>query len=271
MPGIGSRRLEADDEREGCVYLVRNTVNRKGYVGCTQQKLSARWRQHVRCARAGSRDLVHCAIRKYGEAAFVVEVVEKVNGGRAKLLAVELKHIAAFNSIAPNGYNINLGGGGSDFSVPEVRARHAAGIARRSLDPRWREVLAQRSADPSWREKNARHCYNLHNDPVLQQAIAEGLRRKFSDPEYQRIQAERTRKTTRSKKWKDAHAAGIIKRSADPDWQEMQRVKLKNMWAATAAKTAARDALLTPEERARRMRRRASWKRWKQSRTEGKR
>ncbi len=58
----------------GVIYLVKNLVNGKCYIGQTVQKLQNRWRQHVYAAQKPKYPL-HLAIGKYGVSAFTLEVL----------------------------------------------------------------------------------------------------------------------------------------------------------------------------------------------------
>ena len=57
----------------GLIYLARNKVNGKCYVGKTKRTLAARRRGHEGSTPGTS--LLGCAIRKYGKAAFAWSVL----------------------------------------------------------------------------------------------------------------------------------------------------------------------------------------------------
>lgn len=61
------------------VYQITNTVNGKRYIGYTSKTVCERWKGHLKDARLGSTVHFHNAIRKYGEDAFVSEVLYKNN------------------------------------------------------------------------------------------------------------------------------------------------------------------------------------------------
>lgn len=88
------------------IYKVTNKVNGKIYIGQTIRKMSYRWSQHGAKKDNG---FFARAIRKYGKENFTVEIlasaftIEYLN-------ELEIFFIKKFNSLSPNGYNIDLGG-----------------------------------------------------------------------------------------------------------------------------------------------------------------
>lgn len=65
--------------KEPVIYWIKNTQNGKVYVGSTNNRY-VRWRTHRKKLRSGTHHCKHlqAAWLKYGEAAFVFEVVERV-------------------------------------------------------------------------------------------------------------------------------------------------------------------------------------------------
>lgn len=93
------------------IYCVTNTVNGKRYVGQTSDTVEVRWKAHVASSRNKGGCRVFCAaIRKYGAAAFVREILEVV-ATQSEADAAETKWISAKESRVPNGYNLTSGGG----------------------------------------------------------------------------------------------------------------------------------------------------------------
>ncbi len=145
----------------GYVYLITNTVNGKQYVGQTTLPISRRWVQHRSSAKKGSGFALHAAIRKYGEAAFTLEVLEVLHTSE-DLRASERRHIVDRESTSPKGYNLTLGGEGVDYAVPGVREKHKAAMRALPRSYAWREALKQgiqkRQADPEYRERQVEGC-----------------------------------------------------------------------------------------------------------------
>ena len=125
----------------GIVYCVTNTSNGKKYVGQTTQKLSSRWRYHVKYALNGSGNALHSAIRKYGQESFTVKLLDSAIS-QEELNEKEIAHIVRENSLAPNGYNLTTGG--DHFTMSEA-ARKKISVARtgQTASVRTRQILSK--------------------------------------------------------------------------------------------------------------------------------
>lgn len=92
------------------IYCHTCTVTGKKYVGQTRKTMKTRWTEHVSAAFS----FVGCqalgrAIRKYGRDNWTHEVIEICTSQDDANIA-EAKWIAQLNTIAPLGYNLDLGG-----------------------------------------------------------------------------------------------------------------------------------------------------------------
>lgn len=109
------------------IYRVKHGATGRVYIGQSGRKRRlgaiARWRDHVSSAMRGSKTFFHCAIRKYGEAAFEFEVIEQCLQALAN--DRERFHIAAHKSnVKGFGFNMSEGGdGGQNVKSEEVRRR----------------------------------------------------------------------------------------------------------------------------------------------------
>jgi len=93
------------------IYLITNTVNGKQYVG-QSNGIKKRFNRHKRAAR--TKDIreafyLHNAIAKHGEENFKFEILICANDADYVNM-MEQKCIAVFNTLAPNGYNLDTGG-----------------------------------------------------------------------------------------------------------------------------------------------------------------
>lgn len=94
------------------VYLIRNNINGKLYVGITTRKLKKRMKEHRDVSLRSPSDtsiLLYSALKKYGSENFSVSVLEKCKS-RKDLELSEEKWIKLMNSLSNEfGYNILKG------------------------------------------------------------------------------------------------------------------------------------------------------------------
>lgn len=94
----------------GTLYIIKNRINDKVYIGITTQKLRKRWTTHLRDAKIRNNHLYR-AMRKYGIENFWIEPLGYYTTW-SDLCAAERDTIAAFDSLH-NGYNSTRGGEGT--------------------------------------------------------------------------------------------------------------------------------------------------------------
>ncbi|MBT7912515.1 GIY-YIG nuclease family protein [Candidatus Bathyarchaeota archaeon] len=93
-----------------CIYLIRNIVNEKFYVGQTTKTLRARLGRHFTESRYGkSKSYIHKAMRKYGRDAFTIELLEECYIDQLNNREIFwIKKLGAME----HGYNLTSGGSG---------------------------------------------------------------------------------------------------------------------------------------------------------------
>ena len=92
----------------GHVYLIKNTVNSKVYVGQTiRGSLETRFIEH--CAKTSGCLAMSNAIKKYGRDNFIIESVFR-SDSLEELNKKEQELIKELNTLSPNGYNLRIGG-----------------------------------------------------------------------------------------------------------------------------------------------------------------
>lgn len=267
----------------GYIYLITNTVNGKKYVGCTSWTVQSRWKRHITAAKTGSEQLIHKAIRKYGQDSFSVECLETVPGTREDLLLAERIHVESLGCLVPLGYNLTPGGVGVDHSLPEFRERYLKAMSKVHADPIWQESVAeanrQKARDPLFQETMLKAMRKMHADPEYVRTRAESAQRMSADPEWQSAHAKRNVDRAKDPKWKAAHSEAMRSRAKDPEWRQknlvaMQKLAKDPKWlakvrengkksgATNTAKALARDAQVTHEERERRVKNRAYHAAW---------
>lgn len=96
----------------GTVYIIKNSINNKVYIGKTIRSVKIRYREHTH------RDLhdnlpIHKAMLKYGIENFWYEIIDSNIDSIEKLNDLEKYWINQYNSIdSEYGYNLNPGGNG---------------------------------------------------------------------------------------------------------------------------------------------------------------
>jgi len=120
----------------GTVYLVFCEVSGKGYVGQTVQDLQARWRSH----RYGQCHALRAAIHKYGADSFTILPLGYASD-KDDLDSKEIAWIAAFRTVAPGGYNLELGGSNGKPSL-ETRRKQSAAHKGKLLSDHQRAAMA---------------------------------------------------------------------------------------------------------------------------------
>lgn len=82
------------------IYKITNLVNNKVYIGQSIH-IERRWQEHC---RPSTRSLIGKAIQKYGKESFSFQILEECD--EEQLDELEAEYIIKYNSVVPNGYNI---------------------------------------------------------------------------------------------------------------------------------------------------------------------
>ena len=97
----------------GFIYIIRNTVNNKVYIGQTKVSVETRWKEHLRHAQYGEQ-VINRAMKKYGVDKFYIETLEicDVNIIDER----EIYYIDLYDSTNKSkGYNVSIGGNTPKF------------------------------------------------------------------------------------------------------------------------------------------------------------
>lgn len=87
------------------IYKITNLVNGKVYIGQTITTIEKRFAKHCNC----DKQVISKAIHKYGVDNFKVEEIDRADT-REELDEKERHWIRFYNSLIPNGYNLESGG-----------------------------------------------------------------------------------------------------------------------------------------------------------------
>lgn len=114
------------------VYKITNLVNGMSYIGQSRHVYN-RWAQH-RHGRNKDHNYYLCnAINKYGIDNFSFEILQECSIDR--LNDLERQYIIQYNSLKPNGYNLEKGGGQGKVIAAETRKRMSISSVIRWLSP----------------------------------------------------------------------------------------------------------------------------------------
>ena len=153
------------------VYVLRNKINGKRYVGQTSLTAQRRFRRHVTDARKTNMILSR-AILKYGDQSFEIEQDIETDDADA----LEIKLIEELKTLSPKGYNILAGGRGKSLLD---RQRQSERMKRHFADPANRKHISEcRRAfytNPKNRVATSRTTKKQMSDPVMRNRVAKGV------------------------------------------------------------------------------------------------
>lgn len=162
-----------------CIYKITNVITDQLYIGKTTKTITDRFDIHVKKSKTVDTYLYR-AFRKYGIAAFVIEVVEYVTD--PSLLDDREKHwIRYLNTSIPVGYNMTSGGEGGDTS-------HS---------PKFKQAMADRdytgTKNPNYGKRGPLSPnYGSHRSPAQKQNMVRGLTAAWSvNDDRKRTQSDR--------------------------------------------------------------------------------
>jgi len=157
------------------IYLIRNTVNGKGYVGQTIRTLAERWNQHKQQGiHRYKNDALHNALLKYGFEAFEIAVLDDTPKTLDELNNLETFHIAAQRTLSPHGYNLTTGGFSYQRSAETLakmsasmkgRKRSIESIAKTAAANKGRVFSPERRSKISAALKGNQHTKGLKRSP----------------------------------------------------------------------------------------------------------
>ena len=103
----------------GYIYMIKNKLDNKCYIGQTIEKdVNTRWNSHKRNINSDGCRVLYNAFRKYGLEQFDFKII--CISFDESLDDLEIYYISKFNSIAPNGYNLESGGNKNKKFHPET-------------------------------------------------------------------------------------------------------------------------------------------------------
>lgn len=118
------------------IYKITNNVTGKLYIGQTTQSLHGRFKDHCREDKhKTTQSYLHRAIHKYGKENFSIEEIDSASTLEG-LNILEEHYIAKFNSLSPNGYNLEKGGQVKEMH-PDTKRKISETLKGRPIKNRW--------------------------------------------------------------------------------------------------------------------------------------
>lgn len=190
------------------VYLIRNTVNGKAYIGVTSQRPSKRWAVHRRAAAGKGRGyLLHSAMRKHGVEAFTFEVIASARSYADALwteTVLILQHKSRSSGDGEWGYNVTTGGEGTRGWRVSAELKAQTSARFKGVPKTEEHKAAMRGLKRSEEGKS-----NMRGRRHTPEAIARMKLRKWS-PETRAARTGKPRTEATKAKLRKAAAAGLL-------------------------------------------------------------
>lgn len=91
----------------GFIYMIQGPMGKK-YIGQTKKTIEYRFKQHCNQINSKNCTYLHNAMKKYGINKFTYEIIDEVDNDFLDNL--EIYYINEYNTLVPNGYNLQTGG-----------------------------------------------------------------------------------------------------------------------------------------------------------------
>lgn len=115
----------------GFIYIIRNTVNTKVYIGQTKKSVQHRFRQHIYSANKGSHYVLYKAMRKYGTDNFYAQTLEQCDNA---LLNNKEVFWISFYKANNSKYGYNMTEGGSRQGDPWNKSKATDAMLLKAFD-----------------------------------------------------------------------------------------------------------------------------------------
>ena len=134
----------------GYIYLITNTITKKQYVGQTIRKdIETRWNSHRKCDKYSCGSYLLRSYRKYGIDKFKFQIIcicfdEDCN-------QFEEEYIKKYNTLSPNGYNLNSGGGNKKHHPDTIKKLSELNSGKKN--PQYGRKWTQEEKDIVWTQE----------------------------------------------------------------------------------------------------------------------
>ncbi len=173
------------------IYKAINKINGKIYVGQTKESISRRIARHV----YENKYYFQKALNKYGIESFEISVIDYAE--TQELLNEKEKYwIKTHNCMAPNGYNLSLGGEGSSgyrHSIEAIERIRKAGQGRKHSEEsiekmrkpksiKARNAIAEANRKPEKRKRSSSMLGRHHTEESIRK-----MRQPFAEERRQKL------------------------------------------------------------------------------------
>jgi group I intron endonuclease len=224
--------------RIGYIYLIRNLVNGKGYVGLTLDT-DNRWQGHIIAAFVkNSQYPLHRAMRKYGLKNFSAEILHTCTEGL--LPTLERRYVKDLNTHVSGGrgYNQTYGGDGVlGLKFSEASKRRLSTSLKKYFaeHPEAGEAITAfqtgRKQSEETRAKRSVSCTGRRHTAETKLTQSEAALARWKNPVYRANQAAALSSAAHKARRSESARRGALKRYAKPEERERARELSRAFWA----------------------------------------
>jgi group I intron endonuclease len=106
--------------------MIKNKINGKMYIGQTVKDINIRWRDHKRKMHTNNSPHLYASFRKHGIDNFDFKIICICFDDACD--EIEKHYISKYNTISPNGYNIEAGGNTNKIIHEDTRKKISAAL-----------------------------------------------------------------------------------------------------------------------------------------------
>lgn len=190
----------------GVIYKATCLITNKSYIGLTTKSLKRRKSNHLTIAKYNhSESYFHRAINKYGKGNFEWIIIEECHDDYGLNLAEEW-HIRYFNTLAPNGFNIQTGGRFVEHNGRKVKG-----------SKEFKELLSEKMKALWKTEEHRKKCCGENHYMYGKKQSKENNRKnreaqkKVWTKEKNKVMSVIIKKICKTKEWRENHSIGIKK------------------------------------------------------------
>lgn len=217
------------------IYQIRHIESGKVYVGSAVNP-RRRYRSHTQKLKRGTHHSRHLqsAWDKYGESAFVFEIIEPVLFVEDLLTREQYWIDKKCAADSEHGYNVTPTAGSllGTKQTEEQRARRSAQFTDPEFSAKYSAAQKRRYSDPAERARAGASFRKRLAVPVERAKLVERASASHATPEYRARKSEQTKARLADPNVRIAMSRQTKQRwDADPEWKTRMSIRIKAMWA----------------------------------------